>query len=195
MQPGKFKTDPNRAGSTIFALPAEVEGTLEEGWNIIQQLKDPLSKAMMVHYVVAGAHPFRDGNGRIARLMMNAQLETAKLGRCMIFTSMRDDYVTALRVLGRDENPVPFVRTLVRAHEQTHSINYDDIDQSIRELQAQHLFDERGEIIDLGALLETQNPPGSSTRCGFFDSSKMKKPCRQQLGPKRHCPIHGDRPA
>jgi len=32
--PGRFKADPNRAGSTLFVAPELVEGTLAEGFEI-----------------------------------------------------------------------------------------------------------------------------------------------------------------
>jgi len=55
-------------------------------------------------------HPFSDGNGRTARLMMNLALSTAKLTRLIIPTVYRDDYFSALHALSHsptDEPPFP----------------------------------------------------------------------------------------
>jgi len=48
-------------------------------------------------FVVSEVHPFSDGNGRIARIMMNAELVAANQTRIVIPTVYRDNYLSALR--------------------------------------------------------------------------------------------------
>ena len=47
-------------------------------------------------FVVSEVHPFADGNGRSARVAMNAELVPANLHRMIIPTVLRNDYTSAL---------------------------------------------------------------------------------------------------
>ena len=44
--PGRFKSGPNRAGSTTFVTPELVEGTLAKGFEIYRGLTSPLHRAI-----------------------------------------------------------------------------------------------------------------------------------------------------
>jgi len=111
-RPGEFKERENRAGATTFVAPALVEGTLIEGFARAAGLDDPFARAVFLMFLVSEVHPFADGNGRIARVMMNAELVAAGQARIVIPTGYRDNYLDALRALSRNENPRPIVRVL-----------------------------------------------------------------------------------
>src|SRR3546814_12035642 len=70
--PGIFKAKPNQAGMTLFVAPDLVEGTLERGYDLCQALGDPLHRSIYMMALVSEVHPFADGTGRGARIMMNA---------------------------------------------------------------------------------------------------------------------------
>lgn len=72
--PGAFKTMTNRAGNTVFVAPDLVTGTLEKGFAFLQGLGEPFQRAIFMMLLVSEVHPFADGNGRAARIMMNAEL-------------------------------------------------------------------------------------------------------------------------
>ena len=72
--PGMFKTRPNRAGATVFVAPQSVHGTLREAHGLLGTLPDGLAKAAYLMFAVAEVHPYADGNGRVARAIMNAAL-------------------------------------------------------------------------------------------------------------------------
>jgi len=61
-------------------------------------------------------HPFLDGNGRIARIMMNAELVKVGQSKIIIPTVYREDYMGALRKLTRQSDPQPYISMLERAH-------------------------------------------------------------------------------
>ena len=65
--PGRFKADPNRAGSTLFVAPELVEGTLAKGFEVYRGLSNPLHRAIFMMFLIAEVHPFADGNGRTGR--------------------------------------------------------------------------------------------------------------------------------
>ena len=76
-EPGRFKTEANRAGFTFFVVPELIEGTLDKGFEFYRSLSSPLHRAIFMMFLTAEVHPFVDGNGRVARIMMNAELVAA----------------------------------------------------------------------------------------------------------------------
>lgn len=121
-QPGVFKTVNNRAGETHFVDHRLMRGTLVHGFAFYQALADPFARAAFMMFLISEVHPFLDGNGRIARVMMNAELVAKSQTRILIPTVYRDDYLGALRKLTRKQDPAPYVRMLHRAQEYSHTI-------------------------------------------------------------------------
>jgi len=113
--PGGYKQRGNRAGMTIFVGPDLVRGTLREGASVMNTLPGGLGRAIFAMFLVAEVHPFADGNGRVARLLMNAQLSAAGLCRMVVPLCYRDEYMGALRALSRSGNPTPLWRMVDRA--------------------------------------------------------------------------------
>lgn len=109
VEPGVFKTVNNEVGSRIFVAPALVPETLSRGWLASRTLQSNTARAVFLLFVVAEVHPFRDGNGRISRLGMNAELEQAGCMRLIIPTSLRNDYISVLEALTANGNPRPFI--------------------------------------------------------------------------------------
>jgi len=113
--PGEYKERGNRAGMTFFVHPDLVRGTLREGFAILDTLPTGLARAIFAMFLVAEVHPFADGNGRVARLLMNAELSSQALCPVMIPLSYRDEYMSALRALSQNANPTPLWRMTDRA--------------------------------------------------------------------------------
>ena len=72
--PARSKTEVNRADSTVFVTPELVEDTLAMGFEIYRSLAAPLHRGIFIMFLISQIHPFADGNGRAARIMMNAEL-------------------------------------------------------------------------------------------------------------------------
>jgi hypothetical protein len=113
--PGEFKQRPNRVGLTQFVHPDLVRGTLREGFTVGHTLPTGLPRAIFAMFLVAEVHPFADGNGRVARLLMNAELSSQALCRVAIPISYRDEYMSALRAMSHNANPIPLRRMIDRA--------------------------------------------------------------------------------
>ncbi len=56
----------------------------------------PVLQAAELHYNIAAVHPFRDGNGRTARLIMNYHLLARGFPHTIIDVSQRAEYLAAL---------------------------------------------------------------------------------------------------
>ncbi|MGH7628426.1 MAG: Fic family protein [Gemmatimonadales bacterium] len=138
--PGEWKTLPNQAGGTRFVEPELVQGTLAQGWQRVISLREPLPRAAMLMFVITEVHPFTDGNGRLARAFMNAQLVSARERRIVIPTVFREDYLGALRALSRQDDPRPFVLMLDQAQRFTHAITWYAYDEAVAQLEAAQAF-------------------------------------------------------
>lgn len=128
-KPGEFKDKNNRAGNTEFVDWKLVTGTLKKGFEWYSLLRDPFSRAVYMMFLVSEVHPFNDGNGRIARIMMNVELSTKGLSKIIIPTVYREDYMGALRKLTRQRVADAFVRMLLRSYEFSSTLHGESIDQ------------------------------------------------------------------
>jgi hypothetical protein len=141
-QPGRFKEEVNRAGETVFVTPELVVGTLLKGFEPCHALEDPLARALYVMFLIAEVHPFTDGNGRIARVMLNAELVHGGRARIIIPTVYREDYLLALRALTRQGNTDPYIRMLDRAQDFSSRIDFNDYERALAQLRAANAFRE-----------------------------------------------------
>jgi hypothetical protein len=132
-RPGEWKDKPNQAGSTLFVLPELVPGTLREGFVRINALAHPLAQAIMAMFVVTEVHPFTDGNGRTARLVMNCMLSAQKLSRIMIPTVYREDYLLPLKALSHHREPQPLIAALRRIQRWSAAFGYAQPRWDVRE--------------------------------------------------------------
>ncbi len=145
--PGEFKEDANRAGNTVFTLPHLVEGTLREGFAMLKGIRHPLARGLFTHTLLVLVHPFNDGNGRTARIMMTKELVSAGQCRIVVPTIFRNDYIGALRALSGEAGPTaaPLVRAAIRCQSTTSRIADPDIGRTIELWATTHAFleDER----------------------------------------------------
>ncbi len=97
MGPGRWKHEPNQVGAYLFVDPELVEGTLRRGFELASSVPAGFRRALYVMMVVTEVHPFTDGNGRVARVMMNAELSAVDAARIVIPSVYRNEYVSGLR--------------------------------------------------------------------------------------------------
>jgi len=127
--PGQFKDKNNFAGSTSFVDFNLVKGTLIQAFSFYKVLDHPFAKATYMMFILSEVHPFLDGNGRLARIMMNAELVKGGQSKIIIPTVLRDDYIGTLKKLTKQGDCVSYIRMLQRAHEFSDTIYGDDIDE------------------------------------------------------------------
>ena len=140
--PGEFKNKNNRAGNTEFVDWTLVNGTLKKGFEWYTMLKDSFAKAVYMMFLVSEVHPFLDGNGRVARVMMNAELSSKRLSKIIIPTVYREDYMGALRKLTRQKIADPYIRMLARAYDFSAMLNQSSINKMEQYLIACDAFKE-----------------------------------------------------
>jgi Fic family protein len=102
--PGEYKKTPNSvrlSNGEIFSYsaPGDVQKEMAElvAWfNENNGTEDPVLLAALLHYRFVRIHPFDDGNGRTARLLMNYVLAKNNLPLVIIKSAAKKDYLAAL---------------------------------------------------------------------------------------------------
>lgn len=153
MHPGMFKQRPNQAGSTLFVEPELVVGTLIHGFDLYRGLDTPFARAVYMMFLIAEVHPFTDGNGRVARIMMNAELVAGRQPRILIPTVYRDNYISALKALSLADEPQALVRVLDFAQRWVAAMPWSDLPTTTAALTRCHAFLESTEAEYLGVRL------------------------------------------
>lgn len=138
--PGRFKDRSNRAGSTIFVAPELVEGTIRTGFERGRRLLDPFARAVYMMFLISEVHPFADGNGRIARVHMNAELVAGGEVRVIIPTVYRNNYLAGLKAASLGGAFEPLVATLRFAQRYTARIDFSERVVAERQLAATNAF-------------------------------------------------------
>jgi hypothetical protein len=147
VRPGETKEVPNRAGETRFVDPDLVEGTLRLGWSYIETLPEGFARAVFTMFLVAEVHPFADGNGRTARLMMNEELSAAGRARFLTPISYREDYLGALRALSRQQNAVPLPRMVLRILRWVPAVDWTSAASARAALEGVRAFDDERDAL------------------------------------------------
>jgi Fic family protein len=104
-------------------------------------------------FLVSEVHPFADGNGRVSRIMMNAELVAAGEQRIIIPTIYRDNYLSALKALSNRNSAEPIIRTLDFAQRFTQGINWTDFHRAEADLKSAHAFLDSAEAEERGIRL------------------------------------------
>ncbi len=169
-RPGTFKFAGNRAGSTSFVAPVDVIGTLSEGFAFYRQLDEAFHRAVFMMFLVSEVHPFDDGNGRIARVMMNAELVQAEEPRIIIPTIYRTNYIQSLKALSLNNSPDPLIRTLAFAQRYTSLIPWVPFELAWRVLDQTHAFMDPSEADAVGERLRLPSPEQIAEAEGFVIS-------------------------
>ena len=144
-RPGKYKTKANRAGKTVFVPPNLVNGTLIKAFDPYRALEHPLARALYMMFIISEIHPFEDGNGRIARIMMNAELVSSGYRRIIIPTVFREDYLLALRKLSRQQVPDTYIKMMNIAYNFSYSLNPENWDSLLAQIEITSAFLEPSE--------------------------------------------------
>lgn len=97
---GKYRTVAVRlrGSETILPNPLKVPDLMEEFFTWLQSdiSDDPVKIAIDAHYKFVIIHPFVDGNGRTARLLMNLLLMQAGYPSAIIRKEDRSEYINSL---------------------------------------------------------------------------------------------------
>ncbi|MCI1648736.1 MAG: Fic family protein, partial [Bacteroides sp.] len=152
--PGMFKSQNNRAGNTHFVDFNLVRGTLMKGFEFYRALQHPFTRAVFMMFMVSETHPFNDGNGRIARIMMNAELTCAAESKIIVPTVFRNDYLLALRKLSRQHKPDAYIRAMLKVWQFSATLYGEDADAMELALRQANAFaDPEENVLNWGNVI------------------------------------------
>jgi hypothetical protein len=171
-RPGTFKSEANRVGNVQFVAPTLVEGTLREGFKFYRRLTSPFARAVFQMFLVSEVHPFDDGNGRIARVMMNAELVAASEHRIIIPQVYRNNYLMALRALTVNGRADALISTHDFAQRYTASLNFSGFEQARAMLEETNAFRDPAEADAAGIRLVLPELPGPTEAWRMVDGPR-----------------------
>jgi len=153
---GEYKTSPNHVKTKTgeifyFAEPFEVGAKMKDLLEEHQKQKgqkdlNPIILAAIFHYKFVRIHPFDDGNGRIARILMNFILMQFGFPPTIIKSEDKENYFLALRFADNGEiekfveyiakNVVRSLEIMIAGAKGETIEDEDDLDKKIKLLQA-----------------------------------------------------------
>lgn len=142
VQPGKTKLEANYAGDSKFVEPGMVRGTMQEGSKLALSVPEGLARGIYYAFLVSEVHPFNDGNGRISRLLLNAELSRVGLHRVIIPTLFHPQYVDCARLLTQKNQPGGFVASIVKMAKWCSQFDFGNLDLLIAQLKATNALQE-----------------------------------------------------
>jgi len=99
-----------------IAVPSLMKKMIE--WYADNKKLHPMELASIIHHKLVNIHPFFDGNGRTARLVMNIILMQAGFPLAVVLKNDRQRYYAALSTADKGDY-LPFVNFIARTVERT----------------------------------------------------------------------------
>ncbi len=156
IHPGEFKTQPNIAGNSCFVEPGLVRGTLIGCSRIALSIPEGLARAIFYGFLVSEVHPFADGNGRLSRLLMNAELSRMGLCRVIIPTLFHPQYVDCAKQLTQHNDPTGYVDAIAKIARWCAQFDYSELAGLVDDLRRTNAFEEnpvRHKLLDISNTL------------------------------------------
>lgn len=88
----------------------EILDAMETYFELLANEKDSFVQAVLGHHLFGYIHPYMDGNGRMARFIMNTFLVLGGINWTIIKVEKRDEYMQALEDASVNEDIVPFAK-------------------------------------------------------------------------------------
>ena len=153
--PGQWKTAANSVGGYMFVEPPLVEGTLRRGFGLLPRVRPGFCRALYVLFVVSEVHPFTDGNGRVSRVMMNAELSAVGQARIVIPNVYRNEYISGLRRASAEGGDIgALARVLAHAWRWTAAMPWSERAATEGQLHATNALVDATDAQDSGVRLE-----------------------------------------
>lgn len=153
LRPGTYKDKNNFVNTTAFVDHGQVEGTMSRALQRAASVPPGFQRAVYLMIVIAEIHPFLDGNGRAARLMMNAELSAQGLCRIVIPTVIRNEYILGLRRFSNTGNIDAVFRILDHCWRWTLSVPWTSGEATDGYLATTNAFVDSTEAAERGIAL------------------------------------------
>lgn len=95
-----------------------VRDTMPVFFELLEQEESAAVRVVLGHFVFVFIHPYMDGNGRLARFLMNTMLASGGWPWTVIPAETRSEYMQALEAGSADKDIIPFTKFVARIVEQ-----------------------------------------------------------------------------
>lgn len=136
---GKYRTQPvgvRKSNGEIyhFTEPLLVKEKMEEFIYWVQTSKDlhPIQRASEAHYRLVSIHPFIDGNGRTARLIMNLILMQNGYVPSVIRVENRSEYIQAIEKAQNSDSLEDFHKVIVTSVNKNLDFYIESLETNIK---------------------------------------------------------------
>lgn len=147
LSPGKFKTEQNYLADRVKRkilfvpiVPEQLQGGLDALFGYIEKSDDvPIIKAAISHVEFEALHPFKDGNGRIGRMLITLLLWQSKVISqphfyiSGYFEENKDEYIDTMRAVSESNDWTGWAAFFLAAVEQQANRNLE-VAEAIRQL-------------------------------------------------------------
>lgn len=99
-------------------------------FDMVESEPHPAARAILAHWLFGYIHPFPDGNGRIARFLMNSLLATAGYPWTIIHVEDRAEYLATLERASVEDDLAPFARFVAAQMQWTEKTRLMHIDKN-----------------------------------------------------------------
>lgn len=157
IKPGQYKSVPNhvktKSGAMFyFATPEDTPSQMTDlmAWynkELTETKSHPLLIASLFHYKFVRIHPFDDGNGRMARLLMNLILMKFGYPPVIVPFGIKDDYYNALQFADAEdfdkfivfigERLIESLNLVLKVGKNESIEEADDVDKMVKMLEQQ----------------------------------------------------------
>jgi Fic/DOC family len=98
--------------------PEAVRDAMPLLFELLAEEDEPAVRAVLGHFVFVFIHPYMDGNGRLARFIMNLLLAEGGWPWTVVTLDVRSEYMQALDAASTDQDIKPFTQLLSRLVQQ-----------------------------------------------------------------------------
>lgn len=99
-----------RASRHVPPPPEAVTDAMSALQDLLESERQPIVRAVLGHWLFGFIHPYMDGNGRMARFLMNLMMASGGYPWTIVRTTRRKQYLDALEAASADQDIVPFAR-------------------------------------------------------------------------------------
>lgn len=142
MQPGGYKTRENRVGGHLTVPCDQVRATLQAGFGAFQKTHDAFAREAMMEYLIVATHPFRDGNGRMSRLLANGEATRRGRQRMVVVPAWWDQYLVGLRRIRALGEADTWVKERIRISRANTTWDWHGIASCLRDLHDGDLIED-----------------------------------------------------
>lgn len=115
-----------------------VVDSMEAFYAALREEPSPAVRAVLGHFIFVFVHPFPDGNGRIARFLMNAMLASGNYPWTILRVGRRSQYMGSLEEASVKRNIVPFTKFVAEEMALNWSAEIAKTELKIRKTETTH---------------------------------------------------------